>query len=469
MGHVGPSTRCAAAGAERPAEQDESLALLGVTTRDRDAGGDRRVLIVAAEFPPLGGGGVIRATKLAKYLARDGWGVTVVCSDDPLGDAVDHTLLEELPATVSVIRVGSRVGAVAKRAAAAAKQSLGRRGIPFRVLFRARSAVRALTAVPDRWIGWAWQVARMSPSALGHPAVVISTGPPHSGHIGAALLHRRLGVPFIVDYRDEWVLNPFYRSRLPWRRLLEPRIERWCLRRASHVVFVSQASAGRYAENYPDLADRFEVIPNGFDPDDLPADGPISLEPVAGPLIGHAGSISNRRDAATFFRSFGTVVREGRIDPPPRLLLVGPISADQLATATASVPEAHLEVRPFMPHRQALALMSACDVLLVLTNAEEAGPAALTGKIFEYLALRKPILTIAPTGPATQLMEETGAGISADPMDAAAIEQAIVRVVRLASDRTFRGAPAHVIARFDRSRQAERWAALLDDARRPLG
>lgn len=426
-------------------------------------GPDRRLLIVAAEFPPLGGGGVIRATKLAKYLDRIGWSVTVVCSDDPLGEAVDHSLLAELPPSVAIVRVGSRLGSASKRASTAAKR-LGPGNPLFRVLYRLRAGVRALMAVPDRWIGWALKVGRMDPEALGRPDVIVSSGPPHSGHIAAALLHRRHRIPFIIDYRDEWVLNPFYRTRLPWRRLIEPRLERWCMRTAARVVFISRASAKRYAALYPDRADRFHVVPNGFDPEDLQVKKPRAIRNDQ-VVIGHAGSINNRRDAATFFRTFGRLAREGRLGSGARLLLMGTISGEQKRIAEGSIPADALELRPFAPHAEALRTMAECDVLLVLTNAEEAGPAALTGKIYEYLALRRPILTIAPEGPATELIGESAAGVTADPTDPVAIERAILAAILMAGDERFTGAAEEFLRRFDRSRHAERWSILLDEAR----
>ena len=431
---------------------------------DGHAGDDAngRVLIVAAEFPPLGGGGVLRATKLAKYLARGSWAVTVACSDDPMGEAVDESLFAELPPTVTVIRVGTRAGIVAKRAAAAAKHRLHRRNPIFTALFRLRAAMRALISIPDRWINWALQVGRMTRPSLSDPQIAVSTGPPHSGHIAAALLHRRLKIPYVVDYRDEWVLNPFYATSLPWRRVIERRLERWCLAGASRVVFVSQASATRYATRHPDLASRFVTIPNGFDPEDLPRNKGRKVSD-GGPVVGYAGSINNRRDARTFFSAFGRVVRDSRPSTPPRLLLLGTISEDQEAVARSEVPAESLEIRPFAPHREALRVMSECDALLVLTNEAEAGPAALTGKIYEYLALRRPILMVAPEGPGTSLIDEAGAGVAVDPRDEVAIGQAIRAVLRLAGAGSFSGASDEVLARYDRARQAETWSDLLRD------
>jgi glycosyltransferase involved in cell wall biosynthesis len=195
--------------------------------------GSRRVAVVSAEFPPVGGGGVIRVVKLVKYLARLGWQVTVVSSDERLANAYDESLLDEIPREVTVIRAGHtlvRIGgaAVARRA----RERLGRDSPLFRILRGIRDGIRAMWAIPDHRLPWALSVARWADDIHPRPDVVISTGPPHSVHVGASLLAGRLRVPHVIDLRDEWTLRPLTRSRLPWRSVLERRLEAWSLRRA---------------------------------------------------------------------------------------------------------------------------------------------------------------------------------------------------------------------------------------------
>jgi glycosyltransferase involved in cell wall biosynthesis len=226
----------------------------------------RRVLVIAAEFPPLGGGGVIRVTKLVKYLSRLGWEIDVACSDEPLADAVDPTLLEELPAAVTIHRVRPPLHGVSRAATAGAKRRLPRRALWFRALFGARQATRALLAIPDRWLPWALTIARTQHRRQARPSIIIGSGPPHSVHVAGVMLSRRWRVPYVADLRDEWTLRPLTRSRLPWRRAIERWLEGWCLGRAAAVVVVSAESRQRYEARYPMLRDRVEVIPNGFDP-----------------------------------------------------------------------------------------------------------------------------------------------------------------------------------------------------------
>ena len=264
----------------------------------------RRALICAAEFPPLGGGGVLRVAKLARYLPTFGWQLTVVCSDEPLGEAVDATLLEDIPATVRIVRIRPPFGRIAAQVTAGTKTRLKRRSRLFGLLIATRSAFRAAVAIPDRWLPWAATLARRSADDLGRPDVIVTSGPPHSVHLAGAVLAGRLRVPLVMDLRDEWSLRPLMRSRLPWRRIIDQRAEQWCLHRAAQLVVVSDASARRYAARYSWLAGRISVIPNGFDPADLPdpastGDGRADVVPGGGAAERAKGPIRYARGVLT--------------------------------------------------------------------------------------------------------------------------------------------------------------------------
>jgi len=55
--------------------------------------------------------------------------------------------------------------------------------------------------------------------------------------------------------------------------------------------------------------------------------------------------------------------------------------------------------------------MSGADILLLLPGI---GSTTLTGKIFEYMALKKPIFCISPKGAASKVINDFNLGISAD-------------------------------------------------------
>jgi hypothetical protein len=56
----------------------------------------KKVLIIAYYFPPMGGSGVQRPVKFAKYLQRFGWDPIVVAPDPDIYHTFDDSLLQEL-------------------------------------------------------------------------------------------------------------------------------------------------------------------------------------------------------------------------------------------------------------------------------------------------------------------------------------------------------------------------------------
>ncbi len=107
--------------------------------------------------------------------------------------------------------------------------------------------------------------------------------------------------------------------------------------------------------------------------------------------------------------------------------------------------------------------MAEADVLLVFTVGLGIGVNTMTGKVYECMALRRPILLVGPEGPAAELVGASGAGLVADPFDRPGLEAAIKGAVELARDPSFTGASDEVLARFDRRHLAERWSALLTE------
>jgi glycosyltransferase involved in cell wall biosynthesis len=332
------------------------------------------------------------------------------------------------------------------------------------VLIAARSVFRSLTGIPDRWNLWAFRAGRIPLADLGEASVIVSSGPPHSVHLASAKLARRLHIPLVIDIRDEWAINPLYRSRLPWKAWIDRRLETRIVNQAAAIVLVSQISRDRYAAAYPRLTQRMTVIPNGFDPADLAGiDTTRRVPPPGRPILfGYAGSLHNRRDGRPFLKAFGEMARAAGDQRPLALLMVGMFDEQQEAAARALVPAVSLTVMSFVEHRKALELMAACDALVVLSNEEEAGPAALTGKVFEYLALRRPILAVSPAGACQQLVLENSAGAWAESRDVPGIRSAIRQVVSQVLDAGWTGAPADLLRRYDREEQARQWAELLD-------
>src|SRR5205085_727005 len=162
-------------------------------------------LLVAYAFPPVGGSGVQRMSKLAKYLPLHGFTPHVLTVANPSVPLTDESLFRDLPADLDVIRARSlEPGYGAKKAAWAAaadtKPSKKTQAVRF-----ASGLVRQL-AYPDIQMLWmpgayaalAKMLVRQPPDA------VLISGPPFSQFLLAPLARTRAAV--VLDYRDEWAV-----------------------------------------------------------------------------------------------------------------------------------------------------------------------------------------------------------------------------------------------------------------------
>jgi glycosyltransferase involved in cell wall biosynthesis len=391
--------------------------------------------------------------KLAKYLPRTGWSVTVVCADVRRPEVHDASLLAEIPEAVEIARVGSPLSTATDRAAGTAMAAYrsGRR----RWFLRPLVALGRALLLPDRWILWSLRAGAFTPTI--RPQVVVSSGPPHSTHLAGARLARRFDASHVIDIRDGWGDDPMGLHVVPWQRWVDSALERRLLPHASAIVTVSHDQAGSITSRFGALAERVRVIPNGFDPEDLRGISPRI--PATGDKITflYAGRLVAGQQLGMFFEVLGGMIDEA-LDPSFRFL--GAIDPAHAEEASAHLGSRVAVDRP-VSHGEALAAMGSADVLVVASGGGGTGTGK--GKLFEYLASGRPVLTIGPAGPGADLLRATRAGAWAPEDDRDAIRAAIGTVVAMARDPSFAGAPPGLLEPFTRSHLAIEWSHLLEE------
>jgi glycosyltransferase involved in cell wall biosynthesis len=420
------------------------------------------VLLVTREMPPAIGPHPIRVAKLAKYLPEFGWEVTI------LSVPVDHVVLrdDQLAAEIDgvpVVRVPrflSRVAPPNSSADHATKRHPAGSGVPGPMArgTRARAADKLLW--PDPGILWALPAARRAAALADQFDAVLTTAPPFSTHLVGDRLARRQGVPWVAEYRDNWTVNPLYRRIAPGQ-WVNRRLERRFLQAAGAVVAVSEAAAAEMGNAFPEVAARLYVAANGYDPDDLPPEAPRPTEFE----IVYTGSLPLRRDLGPFFTALARLIEERpEFGQALRLRIVGWVRERWLEAAQAAIGPERVSFDGLVSHREALVRASRSAVLLGITTRGEAGGAGLTSKLSEYLGLRRPVLMLAPDGPARMLVEASGAGLVAEPDDTAAIAAAISRLFDEWRAGTERQADAETLRRLTRRDTARAVAEALDRA-----
>lgn len=381
-----------------------------------------KILLISYYFPPMGGAGVQRALKLAKYLPAFGVTPVVVSGFDP-HYVQDASLTSELSEDLVVRRVPhtpllTKLAAIrrARRVSMPATEVKASSAGLRNAFLGAWNALH----YPDDKAGWArtaWREARRLLRQEAHRGVpfdlVFTTSPPASAHAIGERLSREFGLPWVADFRDLWTENPAYLvSR--WRHVLDRRLEQRWLNRATGIVTVTESWRGLLTARRPQGASS-AFIPNGYDEDDFAGLEHSSASPGVFTLV-HTGTFYGPRDPSTFLEGVSLYLqgrREGH--DALRVRLVGNMG-DRFRAQLEVFSDRHpnvIECIEYLPHRQAIAeLMAADALLLIVGGGRGAGVSGwLPGKIFEYLRVRKPILLLGDIdGDAAQLLRRHGHG-----------------------------------------------------------
>jgi glycosyltransferase involved in cell wall biosynthesis len=451
--------------------------------------------MVLFHFPPLGGVSMSRNVRNVEYLPRHGWTPVVLASWDASGP-LDPDALALVPPATRIIRARCLEprdlrGAVTpllhiatglRRSRLIPARSTSRDGNGVTGAAQGTPRVPSATQPAPRWL---WRVHRLLsfpdgrvgwlPFALsaGMRAVrtrsfdvVYSTSPPVTAHLVAGTLARLGRVPWVAEFRDPWLGNPITEAvggPLPWlHRRLQVRIERWIVRSADRIVFVSQSTARLYRRRYPG-AGEMVTIPNGHDRSEVIVRGPAEV-PSGRFRIVWTGTLDRPEELRVFLEALERLAAHAP-DTASRLEVVfyGHMSdascaiADQLA-AEGRVPE-FVRFAGFVPRRAALSAVVDADAALVMLGAGPGMGQFIPGKLFDYIGQGKQILAVLPPGDARDILLELGWGVIADP-EAADIERAIERLMTLPPP----APPADPEGRYDREALAGRLADTLGAA-----
>lgn len=394
-----------------------------------------KILIVSWYFPPCSTMGALRVGKFAKYLVGQGHDVRIVCAkDQPFG--MDHPVevpteviyyspwrdVNWLPAMVQALRVrlkalfGRRAASPGTAAAApAAGKSAAR---PGGLLRRVLTFYRYATNIPDGVIGWLLPALRAGRAATRDwtPEVVFASAPPFTTLIAGRMIAKRCGAPLVIEYRDRWTEDP-YGYTPPVRLWIDRRIENWCAGPARHLVTVSEPWAADYEARW---GKPVTVAYNGFDPDDLAAVAGIGPSQSQRLEIVYTGILyPDRRDPTPLFEALS------RMDEAREAVSVRfyGANADELGRMIGRFGlQGIVSAEPRVSFAESLRLQREADVLLLLqwNNPLEAGN--VPGKVFEYIAARRPVLGIGyEAGVPARILRERDAGrVINDPAEIAA-------------------------------------------------
>ncbi|MGI9146225.1 MAG: glycosyltransferase family 4 protein [Chloroflexota bacterium] len=412
----------------------------------------QRVLIIAHHFPPAGGSGSNRALAFSRYLPGCGWAPIVVTPGVAWAANRDDRLLDELPPGLRVIRTRSREARPSPPALTFALHETNHTG-GSGVASALRSSLGHLKRFPDAHLGWL-PFAVAAARRVDYDVAYSSSGP-FTSHLVGLLLKRLTKRPWIAELRDGWyhwnrAIFPDYPG---WRDVIERRLEAAALKHADRVILVTERMANffrtQFANDVP--AGHFAVVPNGFDRVQFPESALPLLSRHRFEVV-HTGALYYGRSLSAFL-----VAATRLVEAVPafahafRLTLLGSLDrAARAELATCGLGE-RIDHRGQLDHTTTIQAMREADLLLLVANTTPGAEATVPAKLFEYLAVGRPVLAIAPPASSTaDVLNQTGGGWLARPGD----PDAIAGVLHNAFIRHQEGSPAlpeaSQVARFDR-------------------
>jgi len=295
--------------------------------------------------------------------------------------------------------------------------------------------------------------------------VLITTSPQFFNGLAGYPVRLLKRIPWVLEIRDLWpesiVAVGAVRNRSLIRMLSG--LERFAYRRCDHLVPVTEAFR-RYLLGAGVPADKITVVRNGVDARLYRAEGDgralrASLGLAGRFVVSYVGTHGMAHGLETLLEA-AVLLRD---DPRIAFLMVGDGAErvrllklrDELGAANVTMLEQQPKER--MPE-----IWAASDASVVLLKKLPLFETVIPSKIFESMAMRKPVI-LGVGGEAREIIEEARAGIAVEPESSAAIATAVQRLASeptLAAELGCNGRD-YVTAHFDRHALAQRFATML--------
>ncbi|HLW15533.1 MAG TPA: hypothetical protein VKX30_08565 [Flavobacteriaceae bacterium] len=374
----------------------------------------KKVLLVTYYWPPAGGPGVQRWLKFVSYLPQFGIEPIVYIPENPEYPILDENLANQVPSGVTIIKQPIREPAsFAKKLFGEKTKQLQSGILPTKkasLATRLMLYVRANYFIPDARVGW------VKPSVAflkdycekNHIDTLITTGPPHSLHLIGMQLQKEAGVKWLADFRDPWTTIHYF-AQLPLSKSAfkkHKELEKKVLTAADIITVTSKPTQAEFEKltHTP-----IHVVTNGYDEHQLPKES-IPLNTKFS--IAHIGSLLSDRNPKQLWKALADLLLAyPSLKNDLQITLAGVLSEEALVSIAEAGLEKYVSNYGYVSHGEAIRLQHASQILLLLEMDKEETKVILPGKLFEYMAAKRPILALGPEGGAiASILEETNAG-----------------------------------------------------------
>jgi glycosyltransferase involved in cell wall biosynthesis len=411
--------------------------------------------VVSYYYPPLGLDRVVRIAKFTKYLPQHGWDPTVLTVGDIGYFAFDYSLLEEV----------FEAGVVIERTKAMDLLRLFRkRGtikMPSDGMRRLVNRITHAVLQPDGKIGWRRYAVKRALDIASQQSfdAILASAPPFTDFVVALDIHRALGLPLILDYREPWLDNRDAHFMTPFHKGIAAKMEEEALKSAERVVVANRKIKEKLIARYPFLThESVHIVPTGYDPQDFHVASRLAPQRSRKMRITHASTFDTQSSPKPFFQALANLfARHPEMRDEIEACFIGPFSDAHRKLAVSLGVSSALVTPGSLEHHEIARHLLSSDLLWLNTS----DPVVVPDALYPYIASLKPILAIVPEGLIRQTLAQYGAADTIDQSETAALADAIfARYEQWRGGQLPKGNP-QVAREFDQRRLTELLARVL--------
>jgi len=421
---------------------------------------------------------VQRSVKFVRYLGEFGWEPVVVTAE-----VADYEVEREFQLDEDLsAEVGRRDLSVVRVSEPGRRRNRRSKYFKYDWFLRYRSLWEAQ-------IPWARAAARecVEVARRERADLVYTTLPPYSAAFVGDRVKKEAGIPWVADLRDLWTEDALRVWPSKWHFLWERALERRLLRGADRVIANTDLSKARLCESLAVPEGRVTTIPNGFDPVDFDgvegaADGSRFVLTHVGafrdhtrtpraprwPLYSPVAADESARSPLYVFRAAEALLRDHpQLRERFQIRLVGFLSdANRRLVEELGLGDI-VEATGYVGHARVIAELLSADALLLLQVAFADGDRpvpCVPGKMYEYLAARKPILAPLAPGETGRMAAQSGLAFGAPHKDVEKIRGVLEEMIaKWEAGELIAEADDEYISSFERETLTERLAAVFDE------
>lgn len=426
----------------------------------------RNVLIISFLFNQTEHIGTVRLRGLVKYLPEFGWNpviLTVKTSTVPDKKIIVFETPYDNIIDVWKKRIGIPTDKSLKESYHLTPSGKEKKTIIDSIIY----LWDEIFAYPDPTINWSISAIEKGDEIVKerHFDAILSSIRPCTSHIIAKELVKRKKIPWIADFRDLWTQNHYFKhSKI--REFFEKRLELDTLSSANALITISDSFSEKLKNLHKNK--KVYIITNGYDPDQVNPGVPLTKKFS----ILYTGKIyRGRQDPEPLFRVLKSLIDEKEIDPATiEVHFFGDREEWLMSDSKKYDLENVVQIHGQISREESIQKQRESQVLLLLTWNDPDEKGIYTGKLFDYLAARRPILALGLHGSViSDVLDLTRAGRTVSS-DAEIKEQILTFYHEYKKDGfvSYAGVPSE-IEKFSHREMARKFAQVLEDICEPGG